>query len=168
MNTNPPQEHRVERVDDIPVLLATLRDKLKVAEILDHHYPTGHRWEGELPFGEFACVWLCYIASEGDHRLCEVQPWAQQRLLTLSACLGKPVRALASQDDRLADILDHLSLDENPDEQLVWQDCEVELNQHTVRVYNLKPDFFRIDTTTANAYVEVQKEVRLEVVNADG
>jgi hypothetical protein len=32
MKTNPPQVHRVERVDDIPVLLATLQ-RLKVAEI---------------------------------------------------------------------------------------------------------------------------------------
>src|SRR5260370_1687350 len=101
------------------------------------------------------------MVSEANGRLCGVQPWAQQRLLALSACLGKPVRGLDFQDDRLADILDHLSLDENPDEQLVWQDCEVELNQHTVRVYNLKPDFFRIDTTTANAYVEVQSELGL-------
>jgi transposase len=159
MNTNPAEEHRVERVDDIPVLLATLRDKLKVAEILDHHYPTGHRWQGELTNGSVACVWLCYIASEGDHRLREVQPWAQQRLQTLSACLGKPVRGLDFQDDRLADMLDHLSLDEAPAEHLVWQDCEVELNQHTVRVYNLKTDLFRVDMTTANAYVEASDEM---------
>ena len=38
MNSEIPQVHRVERVDDIPVLLATL-NKLKVAEILDRHYP---------------------------------------------------------------------------------------------------------------------------------
>jgi len=86
MNTDQPPVHRVERVDDIPVLLATLK-QMKVAETLDRHYPTGHRWQGELTFGEVACVWLSYIASEGDHRLCEVQPWAEQRLLTLSACL---------------------------------------------------------------------------------
>jgi transposase len=159
MNTNPPFVHRVERVDDIPVLLAILRDKLKVAEILDRHYRSGHRWQGELTFGEVACVWLCYIASEGDHRLCEVRPWAEQRLHTLSACLGKPVRGLDFQDDRLADMLDHLSLDEAPDEHLVWQDCEVELNQHTVRVYNLKTDLFRVDMTTANAYVEASAEM---------
>src|SRR5436309_15947379 len=84
MNTEYPRVHRVERVDDIPVLLATLK-QMKVAEILDRHFPTGHQWQGELTFGEVACVWLCYIASEGDHRLYEVQPWAQQRLLTTTA-----------------------------------------------------------------------------------
>jgi transposase len=153
MNTEHPQVHRVERVDDIPVLLATLK-KMNVAEILDRHYPTGHRWKGALTFGEVACVWVSYVAAQGDHRLYELQPWAEEHRLTLEACLGKPVRALDFQDDRLADMLDHFALDEGTDHP-VWQDCELELNQYHVRVYNLNPDFFRIDTTTANSYVEV-------------
>jgi transposase len=157
MNTKQLQVHRVERVDDLPVLLATLKE-LNVAEVLDRHFPTGHRWKGELSFGEVACVWVSYVTSAGDHRLCELQPWAEQNRLTLEACLGKPVRSLDFQDDRLADMLDHLALDEGP-EHPVWQDCELELNQHHVRVYNLNPDFFRIDTTTANAYVEVLAEL---------
>src|SRR5947209_10408443 len=106
MNTKHPQVHRVEGVDDIPALLATLKE-MNVAEILDRHFPTGHRWKGDLTFGEVACVWISYVASEGDHRLSELQPWAQNHLLTISACLGKPVRALDFQDDRLADMLDH-------------------------------------------------------------
>jgi transposase len=158
MNTNEATVHRVERVDDLPVLLATLKE-MNVAEILDRHFPTGHRWKGDLTFGEVACVWISYVASEGDHRLSELQPWAQNHLLTLSACLGKPVRALDFQDDRLADMLDHLALDHDEQEQPVWQDCEQELNQDHVRVYNLDPDLFRVDTTTANAYVEVQSEL---------
>src|SRR4051794_13401133 len=76
MNTEKPQVHRVERVDDIPVLLATL-EKLKVAEILDRHFPSGHRWKGELTFGEVVCVWLAFITSQGDHRLCCVQDWVE-------------------------------------------------------------------------------------------
>ena len=157
MNTEQPQVHRVERVDDIPVLLATLKE-MKVAEIFDRHFPTGHRWKGELTFGEVACVWISYVASAGDHRLCELQPWAEQHRLTLEACLGKPVRGLDFQDDRLADMLDHLALDKGS-EHTVWQDCELELNQHHVRVYHLNPDFFRVDTTTANAYVAVLSEL---------
>src|SRR3954453_18058256 len=126
MNSEPVQVYRVERVDDIPVLLATL-NKLKVAEILDRHYPSGHRWKGELTFGEVTCVWLAFLTSQGDHRLCRLQPWAEANLHTLSACLGKAVRSLDFQDDRLADILDHLTRDDS------WQDCESEINQNTVR-----------------------------------
>jgi len=126
-------------VDDIPVLLATLH-LLKVAENLDRHYPTGHLWKGELTFGEVTCVWICYIVSQGDHRLNRLQPWAEANRHTLQAALGKPVRPLDFQADRLAHILDRLALDEN-DEHLVWQDFEMDLNQHIVRVYHLKPDF---------------------------
>jgi transposase len=152
MKTELPQVHRVERVDDIPVLLATLQ-RLKVAEILDRHFPSGHRWQGELTFGEVACVWLAFITSQGDHRLCAVEPWAQANLNTLGACLGKTVRPLDFQDDRLADMLDHLAREEP------WQACENDLNRHCVRVYHLKANFFRIDTTTANSYVEVRDEL---------
>jgi transposase len=154
MKTESPQIHRVERVDDIPVLLATL-DRLKVAEILDRHFPSGHRWKGELTFGEVACVWIAFITSQGDHRLCQLQPWAQNNLHTLAACLGKTVRPLDFQDDRLADLLDHLAAAD------AWQDCERDLNQHTVRVYHLSPNLFRIDTTTANSYVETLSELGL-------
>src|SRR5947208_4923058 len=148
MNTETAQVHRVERMDDIPVLLATLQ-RLQVDEILDRHFPSGHRWKGELTFGEVACVWLAFLTSQGDHRLAELQPWAQANLHTLSACLGKTVRPLDFQDDRLADLLDHLARDGS------WQDAETDLNRHTVRVYHLQADLFRVDTTTANAYVEV-------------
>jgi transposase len=151
MNTASPQVHRVERVDDIPVLLATLQ-RLNVAAILDRHFPSGHRWKGALTFGEVACAWVAFIASQGDHRLCPLQPWAQDNLHTLAACLGKSVRPLDFQDDRLADMLDHLARDGS------WQDCEADLNRHTVRVYRLAPSFFRVDTTTANSYVEVLSE----------
>jgi transposase len=154
MKTNPPQVHRVERVDDIPVLLATLQ-RLKVDEILDRHFPSGHRWKGALTFGEVACVWIAFITSQGDHRLCQLQPWARDNLHTLTACLGKTVRPLDFQDDRLADMLEHLASDGS------WQDFEADLNQHTVRVYNLNPSLFRVDTTTANSYVEVLSELGL-------
>ena len=152
MNKELPQVHRVERVDDIPVLLATLQ-RLKVPQILDRHYPSGHRWKGELSFGEVACVWVAFITSQGDHRLCQLQLWAKDNLHTLTACLGKTVRPLDFQDDRLADILYHLAGDDS------WQAAEVDLNQHNVRVYHLDPKLFRVDTTTANSYVEVLSEL---------
>src|SRR5262249_41592227 len=116
MNAETPHVQRVERVDDIPVLLALLQ-RLKVDQILDRHFPSGHRWKGELTFGEVACVWLAFITSQGDHRLCELQPWAQANRHTLQACLGKPVRPLDFHDDRLADMLDRLSVDE------AWRAC---------------------------------------------
>lgn len=151
MNSESSKVHRVERVDDIPVLLATLK-QLKVAEILDGQFPSGHRWKGELTFGEVACVWLAFITSQGDHRLNQVQTWVAANIHTVQTCLGKTVRPLDFQDDRLADMLARLALPQ------AWQDAETDLNQHTVRVYNLDPKVFRIDTSTANSYAEVINE----------
>ena len=154
MRTESPQVHRVERVDDIPVLLTTLQ-RLNVAEILDRHFPSSHLWKGELTFGEVACVWLAFITSRGDHRLAQVQSWADDNLHTLQGVLGKTVRPLDFQDDRLADMLDRLTRNDS------WQDFEVDLNQHTLRVYRLDPELFRIDTTTANSYVQVLSKLGL-------
>jgi transposase len=75
-----------------------------------------------------------------------VEPWAATRLQTLRACLGTEVRALDFSDDRLAQALDYLR------EDAAWQECERQLNQHTWRVYDLRPQRVRIDATTAKYY----------------
>ncbi len=142
---------RVERVDDIPVLWACLQ-RLGVAEHLDRHYPTHHLWAGQLTFGEVVSVWLVFVLSQGDHRLCRLQPWAEDNLLTLQALLAKHVRPLDFHDDRLADVLAALGQAEP------WLACENDLNQHAVRVYDLSTSRFRLDSTTANSHAAVVSE----------
>ena len=151
MNTATPCVLRVERVDDIPVLFASLQ-RLQVAEFLDRHFPTHHLWKGELSFGEVVCVWLVLLTCQGDHRLYHLLPWVEEHLLTLQACLGKSLRPLDFHDDRLADVLDALA------QPTPWQAFEADLNGPTVRVYALAPSLFRIDTTTASSYAEVLSE----------
>ncbi len=48
---------RVERIDDIPVLLAHLQ-KVRVITVLDGFFPTHGHWKGELSLGEVVAVWL--------------------------------------------------------------------------------------------------------------
>ena len=150
MNTTP-RLVRVERVDDLPVLWASLQ-RLRVAELLARHFPTHHLWLGELSFGEVVSVWLLFLLSQGDHRLYQLQLWAQQQLLTLQALLGKTVRPLDFHDDRLADLLEALTRADS------WQAFENDLNQDTVRVYDLSTSRFRLDSTTANSHVGVVSE----------
>jgi Domain of unknown function (DUF4277) len=151
MSTPSPRLIHTERVDDLPVLFASLQ-RLRRAELLDRSYPTHHLWKGELAFGEVVSTWLVFLVSQGDHRLYHLQPWAQPNLLTLQACLGNPVRPLDFHDDRLADVLDALAQADS------WHAFETDLNRHTVRVYDLDPALFRIDTTTAASYAEVLSE----------
>jgi len=51
----------VERIDDIPLLLAQM-DKIQLATLLDKHFPMHGHWKG-LGLGHVVQVWLAYILS---------------------------------------------------------------------------------------------------------
>jgi len=143
---NEREQLTIERVDDIPILLAQL-ERMQVASLLDRYFPTHGNWQG-LSLGQVVVVWLSHILSEGDHWLSHVEPWAAQHLTCLQVCLGQVVRGLDFSDDRLAAVLDSLSDDEQ------WQAFERELSQHLIRVYDLHPKRVRIDSTTVSGYVQ--------------
>jgi len=134
----------IERIDDIPLLLAQM-EKLKLAKLLDEEFPMHGNWDG-LSFGNLVQVWLAYILSEGDHRLNHVESWASGLLITLKKCLAQEVCALDFSDDRLARLLDSLGLDDKFDA------FESKLGQTILRVYDLKAKRARVDSTTAKSY----------------
>src|SRR5499427_1304494 len=134
-----------ERTDDIPVIIAFLL-KMRVAELIDKHFPTNGNWTG-LSLGQMLVVWLTFIISEGDHRLSHVEPWVAAHQHTLSRSLHHEVLPRDCTDDRLATGLDYLCVAENRGA------CEGELNQTLIRVYDLHPKTIRVDPTTVSAYV---------------
>ena len=140
---------RIERVDDIPLLLAQMA-KMEVARLLNKHFPTHGNWQG-LSLGEVAVVWLAYILSEGDHRLNSVPGWAAGLLMTLIVCLGAlRLRELDFSDDRLGVVLDRLGRDD-----AAWEAYERAQNATLLRVYDIQARRVRIDSTTAKSYVAV-------------
>jgi transposase len=136
----------IERVDDIPILLTQLA-RMQVASLLDRYFPRHGNWQG-LSLGEVVEVWLSHILSEGDHWLNHVEPWANQHLSCLQACLGQAVRGLDFSDDRLASVLDALGDDEQ------WQIFERELSRYLIRVYDVRPSRVRVDSSTISGYVQ--------------
>src|SRR3954467_11536062 len=151
MNTTEPRLLRVEIVADLPVLWTTL-ERLELLATLDRHFPTPRNWKGPLTPGEVLAVWLLFILSQGDHCLNHVEPWVAEHQGTLSALLGKTVLPVHLHDDRLADWLNRLSATDS------FSLLERDLNQQTIRVYQLPTDTVRIDTTTANSYADVLTE----------
>jgi transposase len=143
MNTKITATH--EQVDDIPAILAQLK-KMRVAPLLDKHFPTNGNWQG-LSLGWVTVVWLTYILSEGDHRLSHVEPWVTAHQRTLRRCVGRLLRPRDFNDDRLATVLDYLGIEEH------WVAFERELNEGVIRVYDLRPHTARVDSTTASAFV---------------
>src|SRR5260370_26309944 len=71
----------VERIDDLPLLLAQM-ERMGIRELLDRHFPVHGHWLG-LSLGWTATLWLAHLLSEGDHRLNQVEPWAVAHLTTL-------------------------------------------------------------------------------------
>jgi transposase len=134
-----------ERVDAIPALIAHLKN-MRVAEVLDTHFPTNGNWQG-LSLGWTTVVWLAFILSAGDHRLSRVEPWVKAHPRTLRRCIGTTVSPRDLADDRLATILDDLSVAER------WGACERALHESVLRVDDLQGRVVRLDTTTAAAYV---------------
>ena len=139
-----------ERVDDIPLWLAQL-ERMGVQPLLDVYFPTHRNWVG-LTLGWVTVIWLTHILSEANHRLNQVEPWAEQRLHTLRRCTGQPVHPLDLSDDRLAEVLEVLSHD------APWQAFEGAFTQPWLRVYDLQPERVRLDSTTASGYWRVTED----------
>ena len=151
MNTTEPRLLRVEVAADLPVLWATLQC-LDLPATVDRLFPAPTNWKGPLTPGEVLAVWLLFLVSQGDHCLNHVEPWVADHQGTLSALLGKTVLPVHCQDDRLADWLTRLA------QPTSFADLERDLNQQTIRVYQLPTDLVRLDTTTANSYADVLSE----------
>src|SRR4051794_30069603 len=133
MNPSEPRLLRVEAVADLPVLWATLQ-RLDLPATLDRHFPPPPHWKGPLTPGEDFAVWLLFLVSQGDHCRNHVQPWVAQHQGVRAALLGKPVLASDAHDGRLADWLSRLSRGG------AFAALERDLNQHTLRVYQLPTD----------------------------
>jgi transposase len=136
-----------ELVNDVPLLMHILRDRLALDQSLDAIWPRHGNWQGLSP-GQVLVTWLTHVLSEGDHRMNRVQDWANTLPHTLSTLWGQPVRSTDLGDDRLAEVVRHLSLP------AVWHPLEQAVSQQIIRVYRLKPERVRLDTTSVSVYAD--------------
>lgn len=138
-----------ERVDDVP-LLVRQQQAMGIPQVLDEVIIPHGNWQG-LSVGWVTAGWLAYILSEADHRMCEVEPWAEDRWETLSVLFSQPIREKDFSDDRLAAILRYLSDD------ATWEEIEARLGKYLIRVYDLEPDHVRLDSTAAAVYHDPER-----------
>lgn len=116
-----------------------------IPEILDAAIRAHGNRDG-LSHGWLAATWLTYILSEADHRMAEVETWADRQMETLSILIPQSVQVKDFTDDRLAALLRKLGDD------VVWDEVETRLGQHLVQVYDLKGGAVRLDSTAAAVY----------------
>jgi transposase len=145
-----PQHAHLERVDDIPLLMA-LQQRIDLAGIIDAVLPRHWSHQG-LSIGQLVVGWNTFILSEGDHRKVSVRDWVTNHQVMIQQLLGEPIRDTDFTDDRLGQVLTHLSHDS------VWQHIELSLWQNSVGVYQIQPDCVRLDATRINGYHRVTGE----------
>ena len=87
--------------------------------------------------------WLIHILTEQSHCLNLVRDWVKMLPETLARLTGQPVSELDFTDDRLADVLRDLSVDE------AWHAIEQQTGQQLIRVYDLPTQCVRLDATVA-------------------
>jgi transposase len=131
-----------ERVDDIPVIMHVLRERLALDRILDEQMPPHGNWQG-LSVGGVTVTWLTHILTECDHFMSHVQDWANARPETLGHLLGQPLRPTDLTDDRLSEVVRWLSDD------ALWHRIESAVNGQMLRTYRLPRRCVRLDATTA-------------------
>jgi transposase len=137
-----------ERIDDIPLLFSFLQ-QMGIQETLDT-YANPHGNRQGLSIGWLTTAWLSYIVSESDHRMIEVEPWADEHIETLSALIPQAMDVKDFTDDRLADVLEWFSKDS------VWEEVENHLGRRLVQVYDLDQEPTRLDSTTVSVYHDTE------------
>jgi transposase len=139
-----------ERVDDIPLLLETMK-QLQFPEIFDAQLGQHGNHTG-LSNGWLLTVWLAFILSEGDHCKSHVQDWVWKRRQLLSGLIGQSISWDDFNDDRLGIALRYLS------QQNVWDGVEHALWSQTVVAHDVEVDGVRLDSTTASGYHQAVAE----------
>jgi transposase len=118
------------RLDELPLLQHIIRE-LGIEAAVDNALPAHGNWCG-ASIGQVVSLWLCYILSENDHRLQNVEDWSAGSLELLQILSGNAsLCQLDFTDDKLGVILSKLS------DTAVWNAIETKINGQCLSVYRL-------------------------------
>lgn len=139
------------RVDDIPLLLAMIAE-MGIQQKIDEYVKPHGLWQG-ISVGTIVAIWLCYMLTEGDHRLEPVEAWVEKRKEVFEQLLGIDLRRTDFTDDRLANVLTMVGVAE------IQEAIDREWNREWITVYELPTEITRYDSTTVSVYQEANDEI---------
>ncbi|NEQ87790.1 MAG: hypothetical protein F6K26_49770 [Moorea sp. SIO2I5] len=148
------RETHSERADDLPVIIHWLQ-QMEIEELIDQELPPPHGNRQGLSYGQLAILLLTYMISQGDHRLCAVEPWVVLHHRTLEWATGWKIGLKDATDDRLADLLKLLGSSQH----FCIESIFTELGKHIIRVYELPTEQARSDTSSFSVYHQPQNSV---------
>ena len=129
-------------------------EQMQIEELSERELPSPHGNRKGLSYGQLSVLLLTYIITQGDHRLCAVEPWVVQHRRTLEMATGWKIGVKDATDDRLANLLSLLGSSQHQ----AIQSIETCLGQHLIRAYELPTDQARSDTTSFSVYHQPKKQ----------
>ncbi len=93
-----------ERADDLPLIIHWLK-QMDIASIIDRELAAPHGNRKGLSYGQLSVLFLSYVVSQSDHRLCAVEAWVEKHRQTWEMATGWTIGEKDATDDRLADLL---------------------------------------------------------------
>ncbi|MFQ6033803.1 MAG: hypothetical protein ACE5KR_02950 [Candidatus Bipolaricaulia bacterium] len=161
----PEERHTTsERVDDLPLIVYWLL-KMQVAQIIDAVLPKPHGNRQGLSFGQLAVLFLTYILTQYDHRMCSVEAWVRAPLKTLERATGWAIGDKEATDDRLEDLLSALGAGEDLATSPPAACIEEHLGRQIIQAYTLPTEVARIDTTSFSVYHSAEEEEPASLVH---
>ena len=143
-------EQRIERVDDIPLILHWLK-KMRIAECIDAIWASHGNRQG-LSYGQLAVLFITYVVHSLNHRLSGMEDWVMKHKAVLEEVTGWKIDAKDATDDRLGAMTGEFGMDM---EKVI--DFQRQTGGHIIQAYELPTEVCRYDTTSFNVYHSPEK-----------
>ena len=136
---------KVERIDTIPLIIATL-EKMSVQKTIDSIYLAHGNWSG-LSYGQLTVLFVTYVMHSLTHHFSGMESWTNQHKTVIERVAGWTVGEKDATDDRLGRLAEVIG--EN-DEYI--SEFQLRMGQGIIGAYQLPTEVVRYDTTAFNVY----------------
>lgn len=141
-----------ERIDDIPLIVEWLK-QIEIAKHIDQKLKKQHGNHQGMSYGQLSVLFLTYIITQSDHRLCAVEAWVETHRRILELSTGWSIGEKDASDDRLARVVEELGKQSQ-----ARQEIEIKLGRQIIKAYELPTKIVRTDTTSFSVNHENQSD----------
>lgn len=140
-----------EPIGSLPLIFGLL-EYVDLSTHINSTYPSHKNWSGGNK-GIIVSVWLCYILTLTDHRLCGVEDWFKLHKRSLNLLLvgygHAELDAKDFTDDRLGSLLSAFGAED------VWNIFMSSFTCNLLKLYNISVKSVELDATIAQQYRSV-------------
>ena len=145
------ERYESESIGSLPLVFGLL-EYVDLSTHINSTYPSHKNWSGGNK-GIIVSVWLCYILTLTDHRLCGVEDWFDLHKRSLNLLLvgygHAELDAKDFTDDRLGSLLSAFGAED------VWNIFTSSFTCNLLKLYNISVKSVELDATIAQQYRSV-------------